>query len=85
MLQLRLDLEASGKAIRKKAQQHIIHLLTVRWKALVCNIVHSISTMTVLYSQQCKTFASNSLEDFLNVSEAVINRVVAYDAQHDLQ
>lgn len=51
----------------------------------MCNIVHSVSTMTVFYSQQCKTFASNSLEDFLNVSEAVINRVVAYDAQHDLQ
>lgn len=43
--------------------------------------------MTVLYSQQGKTFtfASNTLEDFLNISEAVINRVVGYDAQHDLQ
>jgi len=34
MLQLRLDLEAPGKAIRRRAQQHIIHLSTVRWKAL---------------------------------------------------
>lgn len=41
--------------------------------------------MTVLYSQQGETFASNTLEDFLNVSEAVLNRVVGYDAQRDPQ
>lgn len=51
----------------------------------MCNVVHSVSTMTVLYSQQRTTFASIRLEDFLHISEVAINRVVVCDAQHDLQ
>jgi len=42
----------------------------------VCNTLHLISTMTVRYRQQRETFASNSLEDFLHVSEVAMNRVV---------
>lgn len=51
----------------------------------LCATVHSISTMTVHNRQQCEAFASNSLEDFLNVREVAINRVAEYDAQHDLK
>lgn len=82
MLQVRLNLEASGKATRKKLSS--IYLLTVRWKVL-CATVHSISTMTVHCRQQCEAFASNRLEDFLNVREVAINRLVVYDVERDLQ
>lgn len=81
MSQLRLDLEASGKAIRKKAQQHIIHLLTVRWKALcVQRCAFSFNN-----SQQRTASASNRSEDFLHVSEVAVSRVAVCDAQHDLR
>lgn len=39
----------------------------------------------MLYSQQHETPALNSLEGFLPVSEAVMNRVVVDGAQHDVQ
>lgn len=46
--------------------------------------VHSVSAMTVHYRQR-EAFASDSLEDFLNVREVAINRAVEHDAQHDLK
>lgn len=51
----------------------------------MCNVVHSVSTMTVLYSQQRTASASNRSEDFLHVSEVAVSRVAVCDAQHDLR
>lgn len=57
------------------------------WDGRLCvgHVVHSASTMPQLHSSAEKLLLLPVGEDFLNGSEAVINRGTAHDAQHNLQ